>query len=289
MELRHLKYFLVLGEELHFRRAAKRLGISQPPLSMQIKDLEEELGVALFDRSRRHVELTNAGQSFFQDVRILMESLNHSIHKARQVQSGMMGRLHIGFLEMIMDGFLVTLLGKFKDRYPQTVIALNELSSNEQIEKIKSGEIDIGFLQPYKRRLFGMETRTVLRSGYLLAVHNSHRFSKRKRVSLSDLDGEKIIMYPRNTQPLLYDDFMNCFTAAGCRPIISHESDVQNTSLLLVATGMGITFAPEFLKGSFDQKIKYIKVKEPLPEIYIKAVWSSHIKSAVLQKLIESF
>jgi DNA-binding transcriptional LysR family regulator len=289
MELRHLRYFLVLGEELHFRKAAKRLGISQPPLSMQIRDLEEEIGVRLFHRTSRRVELTNAGLSFFQDVRSLMESLNQSVYKAKQVQSGMMGRLNIGFIGMVMDGFLATLLRKFKDQYPGTVISLNELSSNDQIEKIKSGEIDIGFLHLHKRKLHGMKTRNVLRSRYLLAVHNGHRFSKRKQVSLGELDGENIIMYPRDIQPFLYDDFMDCFSGAGCKPNISHESDVQKTSLLLVATGMGITFAPAFLKESFNQEIQYIKVKEPLPEIHIKAVWNSNIKSTILNKLVQSF
>jgi DNA-binding transcriptional LysR family regulator len=289
MELRHLRYFLVLGEELHFRKAAKRLGISQPPLSMQIRDLEEEIGVRLFHRTSRRVELTNAGLSFFQDVRSLMESLNQSVYKAKQVQSGMMGRLNIGFIGMVMDGFLATLLRKFKDQYPGTVISLNELSSNDQIEKIKSGEIDIGFLHLHKRKLHGMKTRNVLRSRYLLAVHNGHRFSKRKQVSLGELDGENIIMYPRNIQPFLYDDFMDCFTGAGCKPNISHESDVQKTSLLLAASGMGITFAPAFLKESFNQEIQYIKVKEPLPEIHINAVWNPNKKSAILNKLVQCF
>ena len=289
MELRHLRYFLVLGEELHFRKAAKRLRISQPPLSMQIQDLEKEIGVTLFDRSSRHVELTDAGAGFFEDIRNLMEHLNQAVYKAKQIQSGMMGRLKIGFIEMVMDGFLAALLRKFKDRYPGAVISLNDLSSNDQIAKIKSGEIDIGFLHLHKRNLPGLKTHTMLESSYLLAVPIGHRFSTRDSISLNELDGENIIMYPRDIQPNLYDDFMDCFASVGCKPNINHESDVQKTSLLLVSTGMGITFAPTFLKNSFNQGIQYIEVEEPLPSISIEAVWNPNTASAILENLIQMF
>ncbi len=289
MELRHLRYFLVLGEELHFRKAAKRLRISQPPLSMQIQDLEKEIGVTLFDRSSRHVELTDAGHSFFEDVRGLMEYLNQSVYKAKQIQSGMMGRLKVGFLEMTMDGFLASLLRKFKDQCPEAVISLYDLSTNDQIAKITSGEIDIGFLHLHKRNLKGLKTRTMLKSKYMLAVPEKHRFAKRNSISLGELDGENIIMYPREIQPSLYDDFMDCFADVGCKPNINHESDVQKTSLLLVATGMGISFAPDFLKNSFNQGIKYIKVEEPLPIINFKAVWNSQSASAILENLTQMF
>ena len=148
MELRHLRYFVAVADELHFGRAAEKLHISQPPLSMQIRALEDELGVALLNRTRRHVSLTRAGQAFLQDARQILEKTDQAVLTARRAGRGEIGELAVGFISVADYNLLPLVLREFRRRYPMVSLSLKEATTDAQLDDLREGRIDVGFLLP---------------------------------------------------------------------------------------------------------------------------------------------
>src|SRR5881275_1522994 len=166
MELRHLRYFVAVAEELHFRRAAERLHMSQPPLSQQIRRLEDEVGATLFVRNQRRVELTAAGQAYLARARDILAAVEDAAREARRVQRGEVGRLDVGFVGSAMYSVVPELLRAFRERFPDVGLRLRELGTAEQLRRLEDGRLDVGFLRPPGGRP-GLSIETVLREPVL--------------------------------------------------------------------------------------------------------------------------
>ena len=239
IELRHLRYFLAVAEELHFGRAAKRVHISQPPLSQQIRQLEEDLGVQLFYRTRRHVELTEAGRVFAGEVRLIVEQVEHATSLAGEANRDKMGRLLVG-CSPVNSYLVVRILNAFRARYPDTRIVVKSLITPQQLEALRNNRIDVGFVTlPIDGD--GLATEVVLREHLVVALPKRHPLSKRRQVTLQALSSETMIVFPLHMSPSRYQLITGMCRRAGISLNMLHEVDNLHTMLELVTAGFGVS------------------------------------------------
>ena len=273
MELRHLRYFVAVADELHFGRAAEKLHISQPPLSMQIRALEDELGVALLHRTRRHVSLTRAGQAFLQDARQILEKTDQAILTARRAGRGEIGELAVGFISVADYNLLPLVLREFRRRYPMVSLSLKEATTDTQLEDLREGRIDVGFLLPPVTEP-GIESVPVLREPLIAALPEHHPLAARSgAIALADLANTPFIITPRHMAPGLYDDIVSFCHAAGFSPQVTQEAIQMQTVISLVSAEMGVALIPHSLRNLKRTGVVYKSLKEKSPMSEIHLAW----------------
>src|SRR5829696_8369374 len=231
MELRHLRYFVVVAEELHFGRAAERLHIAQPPLSRQIRDLERELGTPLFERVPRGVELTAAGRAFLPEARLTLAQAERAQRTAQRAARGESGRLRVGFVEAATySGILPEVLGFFRMHLPNIGLSLFEMDALQQAEALHDGRIDLGILHsaPADAERW-LRAEPVYADPLVAAVPDTHRVApnaspRRRRIALDELAADPFVLFPRPTAPVLYDDVIARCRAAGFSPRVAQEA-----------------------------------------------------------------
>ncbi len=244
MELRHLRYFIAVAEELHFGRAATRLGIAQPPLSMQIRDLEREIGVRLLSRTHRRVELTDAGHVFLDGARHIMALVDAMVTAAQRTQRGELGQLRLGFVSSATYATLPRLLRAFRERYPDVRTQLEAATTAEQVTSLRSGSLDIGLLRlPRGEPLDPALDWRVIAEEPLMALLPAEHPAVAPRVSLTALAHEPFILYPRADNPQIHETIINVCRDAGFSPRIAQESGSMQAMTALVASGMGVALA----------------------------------------------
>jgi len=242
MELRHLRYFVTVAEELHFGRASARLGIAQPPLSRQIQRLEAELGFSLFDRSKRRIELTSAGAVFLGHARSVLESVEVGVREARRTSAGERGRVAVGYPSSLAYTGLVALLRAFRLEFPDVELTVRELPMTGQIEAIKSGQLDVGFIRgPLSDKSIAAEC--VRREPLVIALPADHPLAGHARLKLEKLASEPFVFFPRPRAPAFFDLLVALCQKAGFSPRILQEAP-QVDVLSLVAAGFGISILP---------------------------------------------
>src|SRR5215510_3811000 len=214
MELRHLRYLVAVAEELHFGRAAIRLNISQPPLSHQIRQLEEELGVRLFDRTKREVRLTEAGRRLVEEARSVLGRVDHLSAVASRAGSGEIGHLAVGVPGGGANPILIKVLEVFGKQYPGVRIELHYMSTGAQIEELREGRLGVGFVNLPIQAPF-LATEMILREPLCLALPTGHRLAKQKTVTLTALEGEPMILFPRRVTPGVHDTITGMCREAG--------------------------------------------------------------------------
>jgi DNA-binding transcriptional LysR family regulator len=288
MELRQLHYFVAVAEELHFGRAARRVNISQPPLSMQIRNLEEELGVRLFTRTSRRVELTEAGRFFLNEVQGILGNIESAVETAREAASGSIGRLAVGFIGPAMDTFLPVSIRNFRRHNPGIILTLSELITSEQIESLYSGRIQVGFVRIYHHELKDLCSEIVWQEPYVLALPERHPFAAKRAIALSELKGQPMIMYPRSIQPSLYDNILKCCEMAGFKPKISQEARTKHTTTALVAAGLGVAIVPDSSKLLHRDGVVYLPITDSLPTVKIAMIWRASNDSPVLKRFLDN-
>lgn len=251
MELRQLRYFIVLSEELHFNRAAKRLHLSQPPLTRQIRQLEEELGVALLVRTTRKVELTDAGRALADEARQIMARITHASGLATQADRGMAGQLVLGYTPARSNvvAKAIKVLGK---RYPNVRISLRDMTG-QNIELIRDGRVDVGFVAlPVEKT--GLIVETLLRERYLVAMQKKHPLAKRNSISIPELAKEPNLLFPRYSNPVGYDIVVGLCRTRNLSMNVVLEVENLHMRIELVRAGLGIcvvrTSTAEALHGS---------------------------------------
>jgi DNA-binding transcriptional LysR family regulator len=262
MELRHMRYFVAVADEQSFTRAAERLHISQPPLSRQIQDLEEELGTLLFERGSRPLKLTEPGRFFYSHATRLLEQAAQAARATRRV-ARMERRLVIGFVASTMYGALPRLVRLFRGAVPQVEIALEEMSTLDQIEALKSGRIDVGF---GRIRLDDASIkREVLREERLVvAIPVEHALAiPGKPIVLAALENHDILVYPRKPRPSYADQVLSLFRDQGLQPAAVHEVQEIQTALGLVAAGMGICVVPAGVSRLRLDEVVYRALSDP--------------------------
>lgn len=249
MEFRHLRYFLVLAEELHFGRAAKRLSISQPPLSLNIQQLEASVGARLFDRDSRGVRLTAAGRAFRESATALLAQAEAARQLAREIEAGAVGRLRIGFVGSMLYRGLPQRLREFQARYPGIQVALTELNSQEQIDALLHGELDAGFIHT-QRVPDELATTLAHREPFVCCMPAGHALAARQAVALADLRGEPFVLFSRQASPDYYHRIVEMCAAQGFYPQAAHEMRHWLSVVSLVSQGMGVAVVPAALAHS---------------------------------------
>ncbi|MEM6253350.1 MAG: LysR family transcriptional regulator [Cyanobacteria bacterium P01_D01_bin.156] len=272
MELRHLRYFLAVADELHFGRAALRLQMAQPPLSQQIKQLETELGVQLFARTRRRVSLTAAGTVFQKEAKLLLTQLQQAVTKTQQAERGEVGSLAISFVSSAMYSLLPSYLTRFRQQYPQVEIILHELSTQEQIQGLLENRLDIGFMRPPVEHKT-LKSQSVLQESLIAALSINHRLAKEKQISISDLQKDSFVLFPRPKASHLYDQILSFCQQNGFSPNVVQQAIQMQTILSLVTAEMGVAIVPESLGNLQRRGVCFTPFIEPTPRSEVVMVW----------------
>ncbi len=243
--LRHLRYFVAVAEERHFGRAAERLHIAQPPLSQQIRRLEAELGVELFVRTTRRVDLTPAGVAYLEKARAILAFVEEAAHETRRVAAGVVGRLTIGCVGSVTYSLLPALSRRLTEELPGVDFSFRgEMLASEQVEALGNGRIDVALLRPPVAD--GSITVTHLRRDRLVAaVPADHPLAHKKQIRVSDLDGLPLIVHSADRRSTMYDVVRRLCRDAGFDPVIKHEVGETSTLVTLVAGGLGVAVVPE--------------------------------------------
>jgi len=244
VELRQLRYFVAVAEELHFRRAAERLHISQPPLSQQIRALEDELGFALLVRTRRRVELTPAGAAFLRDARTLLAELEGAVATARRIDAGQTGRLRINFVGSALFSIVPGTVERFRAARPGVEIELRERATVDQLRAVRAGVADVGLVRPPIDHDGELRVQTVLRERTVAALPAGHALTALTRVPLRRLAAEPLVLFPRDQAPGFHDLLIDSLAGAGVAPRVIQYAPEMLTIMGLVAAGTGVSLVP---------------------------------------------
>jgi DNA-binding transcriptional LysR family regulator len=264
MELRQLRYFAVLAEELHFGRAAKRLSLTQPPLSQAILNLERELGVRLFERSRRHVALTHAGKAFLEGARQTLARADRAVEHAQRAGRGEVGRLAVGFLANTAYTLLPLVLRDFAQGFPGVTLDLRELTIPQQVEALRRENIDVGLLRPPIADA-EIAAETILEEPFVLALPAGHALGGLKRVPLQRLAGETFVMFPRTAGFVFHDLIMGFCLRAGFTPRVAQEVNQTHAVIGLVSAGIGVALVPASAQKIGLAGVVYRPLREATP------------------------
>jgi DNA-binding transcriptional LysR family regulator len=285
MELRHLVYFVTLAEERHFGRAAARLNMTQPPLSQQIRQLEEELGVRLFSRSSRRVELTAAGEVFLAEARKALAQVERAADVAHRAGRGELGRLRVGFVGSATYDVLPAVLRAYRARHPGVDVVLQELSTPQQEEALVTGEIDVGFVRP-PLAAPELALEVLDEAPCVLAVPVRHPLAAAEKVSLADLAGVPLVMLSRSTWAGLYDEVIGLCRTAGFSPDIRQEAREFQTVIGLVAGGLGVAVVPAPARNLHTRDVVY-KEAAGMPRAVMGLAWRRDDDAPVLHAFVE--
>lgn len=249
IELRHLRYFIATAEELNFGRAAERLGIAQPGLSQQIKALEDIVGTPLFDRTRRSVQLTLAGELFANEARKTIAQAEMALMAARQAGRGEVGRIAVGYVgSAAYTGMLTSIINEFRAAYPDVELQISEMEMLRQLDQISEGKLDIGFIRPPVKLPVGIACVPVLQEKLLLAVPATHPLAVRERVPLSAFNGD-IFITPRHPPNVSFHKYTTeACQAAGFFPRLGPQGRDFVTITSMVSIGLGVALVPQSVK-----------------------------------------
>lgn len=256
MDLRQLRYFVAVAEELHFSRAATRLHIAQPPLSQQIKQLESELQCRLLLRTKRHVELTEAGRAFLEEARKTLAQAENAARVARQTGDSPERPVHVGFIDSALYGFMPRMLRAARERLPNVRIVLHEMASGQQVDALTRSEIQIGILRPTRGAPL-IVFKEIGRETVVVALPAGHRLSSYTRIRVSELANEPWVLFPRALAPWLHDFFMGICRRAGFIPRVVQEANEGHGIVGLVAAGVGVSIVPDSLSHWIGSEVVY--------------------------------
>lgn len=285
LELRHLRYFHMVAEEMHFRKAADKLYISQPGLSRQIAQLEEELGVKLFDRNNRNVALTEAGRYFLQETQLLLKNLSSIVSHTRSIDKGEEGSFNFGYIGSAMQNVIPELLVKVRKEYPAIHFDLKEMDNQKQIHSLLSHDIDIGFIR-MERIPKGLELKPVFEDTFSLVLPKDHPLDETTFADISQLRDEPFILFDTSYSKTYYDKVMRIFDDAGFTPHISHKTVHATTIYRLVENHFGVSIVPSALKLGYDLPVKFIELKNIPHRTTLSAVWNKDNRNPILEKIL---
>ena len=285
MELRHLSYFQAVAEELNYRKAAERLFISQPGLSRQIKQLEEELGVQLFERDKKHVELTTAGAFLKGEVDFVLNHLESTKQQLLEIAAGKEGELRIGFLGSASNQVLPNLLKKLSSNFPKITTSLEELSNQTQVEMIQKDKLDLGFV-----RLASvpedLEMRSVYRDTFSLVVPADHPISVDTFQSVGQFSDESFILFSSDYSNYYYEQILGICREAGFSPKIKHKSVHALTIFRLVENGLGVAIVPTSLKEGYELNVRFMEMPGITQFTELSVIWKPENRNPVLRKVL---
>ena len=287
MELRHLRYFVAVAEELHFGRAAERSFVAQPTLSQQVKAFEDEVGARLFDRSRRGVALTPVGEVLLPHARRVLAEAARAEAAVHAAAAGRAGALRIGYEGAILRTGLSAALRRFRTDAPDVDLDFLEVGSREQVEAVRAGRVDAGFvLLPVDEE--GLEVRSLGAAPVFLVMPAGHRLAGRETVALRELAGEPFVMWARDPTPAAYDDLVRACHAAGFAPRIVQEIRHMESLLGFVAAGVGVATVHEARVEACYPGVAYARLSEPALTIETGVIWRRGDASPVLARFLNA-
>jgi DNA-binding transcriptional LysR family regulator len=288
MELRHLRYFVAVAEERSFRGAAEKLHMAQPPLSAQIKSLEEQLCVKLLERTTRSVALTHAGRVFLEEARGLLAASDQAEQRARDAQNGVAGTLRVGIIAPVAGGWLAGILRRFRQKYSAVQLSLFDLTSTEQLQRLHEQDLDVGLLRP-PITFPELDYKFVGESRQVLALPAGHRLARKKKLQWNDFHDEGLVLIHPNAQHGYYDPFFAECAKVGAHPRpVQYANDIQ-TKMWLISAGFGI--APTtFSLGEVRRPGLIFRPLPPgLPPVQTVLAWRRGDPSRVLEHFCKSF
>ena len=285
MEIRQLKYFIALAEELHFRRAAARLSMSQPPLSSAIKQIEEELGTQLFERNTKMVSLTSAGAAFYPEALKVLAQLEQACAMTRDVGAGKRGQLRIGFVGGMLLRGIPEAVSRYEYETTDVSVSLREMSSAEQIYAITHGQLAAGFLHAGVVPA-DMETLVVRKEFFVACLPANHARAGQRELNLKHLAQEDMILFARDASPSYYDSVIALCAAAGFSPHIRHEVTHWLTALVLIARGGGVSIVPDAFIHAGLQDVRYVALKGSTSQSIAYFVWKRDSTDPVLLEFV---
>ncbi len=286
MELRHVRTFLVLAEQLHFGHAARTLRVAQSAVSQTLRSLEEELGVVLLSRTKRSVSLTAAGAQFVDYARASLAQLEQGAAAARHAASGEEGELRLHFTLMAALTALPRAVARFQNAYPRVRLTITPGGSTEQLEAIRRGQCDIGFMA-FKRDLAPLATEVIARAALVAVLPSRHALARRPKLELADLAGERFIFLKQQSEPQIYQHFLANCARAGFEPQVVMEVEHVEALLSFVAAGVGVSCVPSLVERLRFRGVKTVPL---LPEIRggISAVWRPEKLPATATRFLEA-
>ncbi len=288
MELRHLRYFVAVGEEQHYGRASRRLRVAQPALSRQIQDLEEEVGFKLFDRLPRGVKLSAAGKLFLDDARRILQEISDAAERAARVARGQSGTLRVGFAENASwRGVVPDSFRRFREQQPDAELQLQPAASLEQLEAIRSGRLDAGFLNFMPKADPELDQLLVATQHIELAVPKKHPLTKLKKLRLRDLTDAPFVWFPRWANPAFYDHVMRaCYRGGLKSPRVVQEGSNEATILSLVSTGLGVGWVLGTARWRCPETVAILPVVDLNVSLTLALAWRKDNTSPLLANFI---
>lgn len=290
MELRHLRYFVAVAEELHFSRAAARLHISQPPLSQQIQALENELGVQLFERRRSGVLLTDAGHNFLRQVYVVLEQVERAVSVAQRAGRGEVGVLEIGFTgSMPFSEVMPRVLHDFRAAYPRIQLHLREMTSRDQIENLAADKLDVGFIRPTQHdQNTALETRMLLSEPLVVALHASHPLAQKPELTLAMLADEPFIVYSRWLGSGLHQQVLGLCLKAGFSPRVVQEVHEMPTIIGLVSAGIGVGLVAASMERTQVPYVAFRHIDDAAATSDVLLAWRRNNLSPVVANFVNA-
>jgi DNA-binding transcriptional LysR family regulator len=293
MELRHLRYFVAVCDTLHFGRAAEMMRVAQPALSQQIRNLELELGVDLFWRTKRNVELTPAGAVFARRARLILGNVKSAVHEVRDVGAGLEQQLRVGVLSSIQLAQLTPLLAQYRKTYPEVRLHIAQFPSHRQLDDLAAGSLDVGFVDTTSSMVdceshgTAFSSMDVLAEELMVAVPNGHRLSALKQIELIDLADEPFVLTESNSVCSLSARVRSLCDVSGFTPTIYTETFDLPSALALVASGYAVTLAPACAIVQWRKHVCFISLV-PRPTINVSMVWRSDDESVHLDAFCQA-
>lgn len=285
MELRLLRYFITLAEELHFGRAAARLSITQPPLSIAMRALEDEVGVALFARTKRKVALTHAGAVFLDHARGVIARAGEAVEQARAAHRGEVGRLVVGFMSASVYTVLPPVLREFRAHHPRVRLELHELTLPQQFAALRRGDLDVAFVRPPVTDA-AFAYRELLQERLVVALPDKHPLARRRRIGLARLRDEPFVMFQRAPGLVLHHLVLNFCHDHGFTPRVVQEVTQTQGVVGLVSAGIGVALVPAFAREMRAHGVAYRDLVEKSPAVGTGLAWNRVDASPVLASFV---
>jgi len=286
MDIRSLGCFVAVAEDLHFRRAAERLHITQPALSQRIRTLEHEVGAALLERDRRHVQLTAAGAAFLEPARTAVANAAQAKAQALRAVRGEVGRLRLGFTVIAFYSALPEAVRLYRSRFPDVAVELAEMNSPTLERSLAAGEIDLGILHP-PIETPGLSVRALRSERLMLALPEHHVLAAQQTISVRDLDRQPFLMAPREIGPSIHDRTVALFRNEGISPHIVQYVTPMTTLVGLAAAGTGVGFVTEGMANAGRPGVAFRPVSPAAPSLPVAAAWAGSLPSVTAERFFE--
>jgi DNA-binding transcriptional LysR family regulator len=286
IELRHLRYFLAVAEELNFGRAAERLNITQPSLSRQIQNLEKELKIILFERNQRQIKLTSPGQMFLTEVEQILLRFDQGIQIIKRVSRGEIGQLTVGFQGSSVYDIIPISIKSFRDRFPDVEVIMQPMETSEQVIAIAENNLDVGFVIPPITDA-KLEVEVLLQEPLVLALPENHPLAAQSEIAITALANEPLILASRDRGCGLHEQIFEIYQRAGLRPNVVCAAREMQVMLGFVAAGMGISLLPSHVKNFQRTGVIYRKLIPEAPIAGLGIAWKPNNPTPVLLAFLE--